>query len=454
MDIVRSIGKHLTEKGFRGEIINLQDSQSLLQTAVYANIAPSCIARSLLLSDEKGLLLVTFPASHCINLQALNEQLQRKCVMAEQSSYETLFLNANSAFLPPFSPFAELECIIDSTLTDNEIIYFPVGVSNKLVRTETERFFNLQENAMYGMSFTHPLPGNNDNESSDVATLPEFLQQRLTTMDALPGIPETARELLKLRNRPHSRVRDLARIIEIDPLLTSQIMRIANSALYAFRGTIKTLDEAITRVLGFDNALNMALGFSTADTFKGPKQGAIGQQRLFRDAVFCARLCETLSEKMPVTHRPDTGTAQLAGLLHNIGYALLGHLFSDDYKELNRTLSARPDMSNWYGFEQRFATSPASIGSWLMRLWEMPDYLDAALLEQRNTNNRKNVHAQLILLANRLLHRHGIGDADSDELPVYILKNLGISTNTALETIDELMQHNEELDSFARQIVA
>lgn len=155
-----------------------------------------------------------------------------------------------------------------------------------------------------------------------------------------------------------------------------------------------------------------------------------------------------------MARQPETGTAQLAGLLHNIGYALLGHLFNADYQELNRTLSARPEMSNWYGFEQRFATSPATIGSWLMRLWEMPEYLDAALREQRNTNNHDNLHAQLVLLANRLLHRYGMGDADSDELPVYILKNLGINAETALQTVEELMQHNEELNGIARQMVA
>ena len=453
MNIVRSIGKHLTDEGLLGDVINHQNSHSLLQAAAHANINPACIARSLLLSDEKGLLLVSFPASHCINLQALNEQLQRKCVMASSTSCETLFLDASSEHLPPFSPFAQLDSIVDSALTEQDVIYFPIGARNKLIKMDTEGFFALQSNAMYGMNFSHSLPSNDGSHSSAIE-LPELLQQRLTAMDALPSIPETTRELLKLRNRPHSRVRDLARIIELDPLVATQLMRIASSALYAVRGSIKTLDEAINRVLGFDTALNIALGLSTADTFKGPKQGAIGQQCLFRDAVFCAKLCETLAGKMPAAHQPETGTAQLAGLLHNIGYALIGHLFSDDYEKLNRTLSARPDMSNWHGFEQHFLTSPANIGSWLMRLWDMPKYLDTALLEQRNANNRNAVHAQLILLANRLLHRYGIGNADNDELPVYILKELGISADTALEMVEDLMQHNEELDDLARRMVA
>lgn len=452
MDIVRSIGKHLISGGFQGDIINHPDAPLLLQSAIYTNIDPVSIARSLLVSDDKGLLLLTFPASYCLNLHALNEQLQRNCRPAEQKSYDTLFLNASTEYLPPFSPFAQLECIIDSALSEQELIYFPIGVNNKLIRMDADTFFSLQENAMYGLSFSSPLHAN--NKHGKTTPLPEFLQQRLTGIDALPAIPKTTRELLKLRNRPHSRVGDLARVIETDPLLTIQIMRIASSALYAFRGEIKTLDTAITRVLGFDTALNLALGLSMADTFQGPREGVIGHQRLFRDAVFCARLCESLAGQMPAVRQPESGTAQLAGLLYNIGYAMLAHLFSSDYKELNRTLSARPDMSNWYGFEQRFSTTPAIIGSWLMDLWEMPAYLGPALLEQRNVNNRDGIHAQLILLANRLLHRYGMGNADSDELPVYLLKNLGISAETALQTVDELLQHSEELDKLARQMVA
>lgn len=452
MNIVRSIGKHMILEGVHGDVIAHPASQSLLQAAVYANIDPACIARSLLLSDEKGLLLVTYPASHCINLQALNQQLQRQCCLAKQTSHETLFLDASTEHLPPFSPFARLECIVDSALAEQEVIYFPIGVNNKLVRIDADSFFSLQENAMYGLGFSCPLPGHNENGNR--RALPGFLQQRLTALDALPGIPETARELLKLRNRPHCRVRDLVRVIETDPLLATQIMRIAGSALYACRGGIKTLDEAITRVLGFDTAINMALGLTTADTFKGPRDGVIGQQQLFRDAMFCASLCEALAAQMPAAHKPEPGTAQLAGLLHNIGYALIGHLFSADYEELNRSLTANPNMSRLYEFVHRFSTSPSIIGGWLMRLWEMPEYLGEALHGQRHVNNHDAVHAQLILLANRLLYHYGIGDADSDELPVNVLENLGISAETALQKAAEVTQHCEELDSLARQMVA
>lgn len=73
---------------------------------------------------KEGLLLTTFPASNCINLHALNEQLQHQCQLVEQSSLETLFLDANTQYLPPFSPFAKLECIVDSALVEQEIIYF------------------------------------------------------------------------------------------------------------------------------------------------------------------------------------------------------------------------------------------------------------------------------------------------------------------------------------------
>ncbi|MDT8404694.1 aminoacyl-tRNA deacylase and HDOD domain-containing protein [Sulfuriflexus sp.] len=452
MQIVQNIGRYLLTEKFDGEILSHPPADSLLQAAVNAAIDPASVARSLLLSDDDGLLLVTFPASHCINLQTVNEQLQRHLQPVNPGSHETLFLDAGIEQLPPFSPFAPLECIVDSALAEQEIIYFPVGTNDKLIKMDADTFFGLQENAMHGLSFSHPLAAGHANQDDAPAGLPVYLQQRLTTMNSLPAIPATTRELLKHRNRPHSRVQDLARVIEVDPLLATQLMHIAGSALYAYRGTLKTLDDAITRVLGFESALNIALGLSTAEIFRGPKEGVAGQQRLFRDAVFCASLCEALGKQLPVSRQPEPGTAQLAGLLHNIGYALLGHLFSTEYKELNRELELQPEISNWHGFEQRFATTPAIVGSWLMRFWAMPDYLDGALLEQRNVHHHDDLHAQLILLANRLLHRYHMGDADSDELPGALLENLGISAERACQTAEEIIGHGDELDGLARQM--
>ena len=452
MDITQSIGRYLLTEKLDGEILNHPPAESLLQAAVNAAIDPASVARSLLLSDDDGLLLITFPASHCINLQTVNEQLQRHLHPVNPGSHETLFLDASIEQLPPFSPFAPLECIVDSALAEQEIIYFPVGANDKLIKMDADTFFGLQENAMHGLSFSHPLVSVHANQNDAPAGLPVYLQQRLTTMNSLPAIPATTRELLKHRNRPHSRVQDLVRVIEADPLLATQLMRIAGSALYGYRGTLKTLDDAITRVLGFETALNIALGLSTAEVFRGPKEGIAGQQRLFRDAVFCASLCEALGKLLPPTQQPEPGTAQLAGLLHNIGYALLGHLFSTEYKELNRELELHPAISSWQGFEQHFATTPAIVGSWLMRFWAMPDYLDGALLEQRNMHHHDVTHAQLILLANRLLHRYHMGDADSDELPEALLENLGISAEEACRTAEEIIGHGDELDDLARKM--
>jgi len=77
MDITQSIGRYLLTEKLDGEILNHPPAESLLQAAVNAAIDPASVARSLLLSDDDGRLLITFPASPCINLPTIHKPLPR-----------------------------------------------------------------------------------------------------------------------------------------------------------------------------------------------------------------------------------------------------------------------------------------------------------------------------------------------------------------------------------------
>lgn len=458
MNASTQLNEFIKASGYQHDLLAHPAADSSLQTAICANIEPATLARTILLSDEEGPLLAVFPASHCIDLTVLNRQLHRNLKPADSIELNTLFPGCDHESLPPIDSAATLTSIVDNALADEDVIHFPAGSNKLLIRMLSDDFYGLLENAMHGLCFSHSLPGlaKTVDASQGPANLPESLRQHLAKMDSLPGIPETARELLLLRNRPHSQVHDLARVIEKDPLLAAQIIKLSRSAMYAFRGKINSLNDAIFRVLGYDTALAIALGMSTSGNFKGPRDGRLGQRRLYRDAMFVSALGEMLAKQMPAARRPVNGTTQLAGLLHNIGYALLAHLLPEEYKALNQQVSNHENLSAWHAVAQHFSTTAGDIGAWLMSSWEMPEFVIIAEREQRNINYR-GAHAvpcQLVLLVNRLLHRYGIGDADTDELPVYILQELGIDADTAIEQTAILFDQSAELDALARQMVA
>jgi len=452
-----SIHAYLTRGGRDFEVLPQAIDGNLIDMANSSHVRLQNVARSVLLTDEnESLLLAITPASHCIDIAALGRQLRKSLSAADPTIVQKLFADCHGDNLPPFSLATELTCIIDDSLTGQDQIYFP-NENRQLIRMSAEDFHDFLDHALYGFNFSYPMPGhNNTGMKQDLIILPTILEQRLTALDALPSIPETTRQLLRLLNSEHAKVNELACIIDQDPLLSIQLLKQARSSLYGFGDNIETIQQAILQIFGYDTALHMAIGMSAAKSFKGSKQGQLGQKSIYRNAVLVSALSEILAKKMPISKRPAKGSAQLAGLLHNLGYLLLAHLFSDEYDDLNTQLGSNTDVSIWDAIKLRFDTSPESVAAWLMEFWQMPDALLIAQREQRNSEYKRKFSclASLVLLSNRLLNSYGFGDADTNELPAVVLERIGIDEDTALACVEKVMDNRSDLEHIADQLVA
>lgn len=453
-----SINATLDNSGLDYEVLPRVTRGNLLNIANKSNVRLQNVARSVLLADSNGgLLLAILPASHCLDIAVLGRQLRRHFKPAETAAVRLIFPGCDLKSLPPFSPATMLPCIIDDNLAGQEQIYFPTE-SMQLIRMLSEDFHELLDHAWHGFNFSHPIPGYDKQleQRQDLIILPSILEQRLTALNALPSIPETTRQLLRLLNNEHTKVNELTCIIEQDPMLSIQLLKQARSSLYGFGDNIKNIQTAIMQIFGYDTALHMAIGLSATKSFKGSSSGRLGQKAIYQNAVLVSALSEALAKKMPVSKRPAKGSAQLAGLLHNLGYLLLAHLFPEKYEDLNQQLGEHDHSSIWDAINLRFDTSPENIAAWLMEFWEMPTSLLIAQREQRNTiYTKKHANqANLVLIANRLLHNYGYGDAESCELPEAILERMGLNETTALACAEHVMDNSVDLKHIAEQLVA
>ncbi len=61
----------------------------------------------------------------------------------------------------------------------------------------------------------------------------------------LPALPESAIKLEAIYHDPNSSFDDMVKILELDPLLTADILKAANSPLYGFTREINTITQAV-----------------------------------------------------------------------------------------------------------------------------------------------------------------------------------------------------------------
>jgi len=291
--------------------------------------------------------------------------------------------------------------------------------------------------------------------NKDVSTQ-KILQDRIESTEKLPAMPDVAQSLLRLNTNPNSSINDLIEIIELDPSIAAQIMRYAKSALYGYRGEIPSLSYAIKVVLGYNSTIDIALGLSLGKSFSIPDNGPMGLYPFWQHSIYSAALVQRLIQIMPRQHQPLQGIGFLCGLLHNFGVLLVAHTFKAESKQLQQAIENDTDTPRIDIERQILGVDHMEIGTWLMRKWNLETEIQVAVAEHHNEHYRgiHAAYAKLTLIADRLLKRHDIGDAESTELPENILSSLGFTKEKAEEILENLILSTEELDTLAEQFAA
>jgi HD-like signal output (HDOD) protein len=232
------------------------------------------------------------------------------------------------------------------------------------------------------------------------------IRSRFENLEDMPALPETARRVLELRAKDEPAIVALAKLIELDPSLSAQVIRYARSTLYGYRGKIDSVEAAISRVLGYDVVLNIALSLATTKPFKIPRSGKLGADEYWMRAVRCAILSQGLCHAMPATREVSASFAYLGGLLHEFGLLVIGHLYPKDYAKLNLLLANNPEVDLIQLERATFGITHTEAGARILRAWNLPDEIIVPAL--KHTDDKfQGIHqdyVHLIQLANQLLN--------------------------------------------------
>lgn len=434
-------------------------TETLAQTARLCGIADTQLVRAIVLVDAKGPLMAILPSNHLLDFNALCQRLNRELEPVPAAQLHGLFDDCEPHCCPPLGVAYGLDMIVDSALIEQDTLYLEPGSHSQLLCMSRSEFLRLLGDPPTGY-FSHPLTAlQRDNPTATLSSTveqftPARIKRRVEEFHELPALPGTALEILDLASNPRADARDLAQLIEKDAPLAARIMRYANSPLYGYPGKIKDLQGAIARVLGFDFVLNLALGITVGKSLRVPVDGPLGLEAFWRHSVYAAALVEKLCMLMPPHNRPRRGTAYLAGLLHNMGVLLLGHAFQAEFFLLNRYLAANPDVPVETVERYLLGVGHDQIGAWLLAAWGLPEELVTAARHHHDEHywGDHASYVQLVLIANRLLARQGLGTTLETVLPDFSLAMLGLNTDQVIAASEALRAGNIELDALAHMV--
>jgi len=221
-------------------------------------------------------------------------------------------------------------------------------------------------------------------------------------LKTLPPFPAVALQLLSLLDNPDVPLKKIVDLLMVDPALSAELLRVANSALYGFVQRIDTVKHAVV-VLGSENVKRLALTMALSK-FSG---GFLRNENLRAcwDHVVASAL---LSEDLAVELNIAKDRAYTAGLLHDIGR--LAMLVSYPVEYGNLLFVARKEQFDQLECERElFDIDHCAAGQWLAEHWNLPDEFASAISQHHENGEVVGALTPLVRCACRLADCLGFG---------------------------------------------
>ncbi len=424
-------------------------------------IPDSQIVKATVMADTLGRSQLIFLADSMLDVDGLNNKVGRAFETLPFADVSSLIAVHSLKTLPAIPDITGLPALVDSRVLEQQTVYVETDEDDKLIKLSKDAFAASTRKATVEQ-FAVPLssiaynicqPGN-DLEQINQA-IEKFtslrIKQRLEDTLELPPLPQSAQEIIRLRSNPDAGADELADIIEKDPSLAAQVVSWASSSFYNAPGKIKSVHDAIIRVLGFDMVMNLAMGLALGRTLKVPKDEPKGYAPYWQQAMWLALGTTSIISKIDPSYRPGFGLSYLSGLLHNFGYLVLAHVFPPHFSVMCRYIEANPHLDTGYIEHFLLGITREQIGSQLMSVWNMPEEVIIALRHQKN-QSFEGVNAEyagLLQLTQHLLVDAGVIPKHASDLDESIYARLHITPENAEDALAQLLESKEDVAAVA-----
>lgn len=197
------------------------------------------------------------------------------------------------------------------------------------------------------------------------------LEYIVSKVDDMKVLPEIINKIISLTEDPDSTVEDMEKAILGDQILTTKILRLANSAYYGYARKISTISQA-TVLLGFQAIKSIALASTVSQFLTSELKGySLEKNELWTQSQTCAIVSRYIAKHIKY---PSPEEAYVAGLLRDIGKTILNQHMEKEYSEV-LNLIEEGNMSFLEAEKAILGFDHAEIGEKVAEKWNLPKAL-------------------------------------------------------------------------------
>ena len=278
-------------------------------------------------------------------------------------------------------------------------------------------------------------------------------------VEKLPAIPQVAIKVSRMLGDFNVSVDQLSDTIMLDQALTTQLLKLCNSAHYGFSRNIVSVKDAITK-LGLDTVKCLVfVAISQASLNKEAKGYSLLKGDLWQNSVSCAYYARHLAE---VFNYRDKDLAFISGLLRDIGKLILSEYVGANYDKI-LMLVETAEVPFIRAEEMTIGYNHAQIGAEVLKYWHFPLIIEETVRYHHDFFNAYTHYSKSLqdikLLA--ILHLADaftmmLGNSVGSDGLMYSIDEKALeflSTNSVTVNIDLIMDQLMELGSEINSMV-
>ncbi len=264
------------------------------------------------------------------------------------------------------------------------------------------------------------------------------LYDNLDKIDNLPAFPAIAFEVIRLARDSTSTSKDMERVIQKDPNLMSQILKLANSSFYGLPKEVKSLNHAIN-LLGFLQVENIVMVSVMLTSVKRlPLHKHFNRDQFLEHSFGCGVTARIIANMLNL----NFSSAEFSGgVMHDIGKVLID-LYAPEVLDEILENAYKKGISFYESEMELYGISHAQLGAKLLTIWGLPEEI-IDIVDNHHAPSKANepLLVSIVHVADLLTYSEGIGfggnyarfSLEDNEGWKIILKNVELSRKIDVE---------------------
>jgi HD-like signal output (HDOD) protein len=263
---------------------------------------------------------------------------------------------------------------------------------------------------------------------------------------AVPSMPQVVLRFLEIMQDPEFNYADLVKALSADAGTVSELLRLANSALFGVRNKVASPRQALT-LLGPKRTRSLLLGRYLVDTMSSKRVSGLDMSYFWRRSLTSSLIATHLAEEVA---RPQRDEAFIGALLADIGIPILAEAMPSAYAPV--VVRFAPHCAPIMADEEIEAVevTHAQVSAMVLSHWTLPSSVSAAVnLHQSDTpGDDETAKIARILNASDTLARMLCEVPDPEaiiESCTHAMEFVGASVGTLVTMLPSIEAEIEEL---------